>query len=261
MKNYLLLILCIWQLQIHGQDISNYDKPPVFPGCETKAIEALKPCFIQKVSQRVYDNFEVPQIVNDENYNGDIVVLFEVDAEGNFIILYVDAIYEALKSEARRVFGAFPKIRPATYNGNPTYTQYSFKIRIPLTEPGAQVIQAETNAISEIERKAKAEFDSITASIKPYEDMEFESQLNIPFTHQYYSKFDRNLNLIGTNSHTASKPYMYEDIARYYDFKAAKDALVKPNSTWGGRKLFNEHLVQLQSDAYWFTIDPILTFR
>ena len=121
MKNFLLLILCICQLQIYGQDISNYDKPPVFPGCESHNIDSIGTCFVQKVSERVYEEFEIPDIVEDENYNGDIVVLFEVDAEGKFVVLYVDAVYAELKAEARRVFGEFPKIKPATYNGNPTY--------------------------------------------------------------------------------------------------------------------------------------------
>jgi len=161
MRNFFLLILCILYLQVNAQDISGYDKPPVFPECETEDIEDIRSCFIQKVSQFVFENFKVPQIVNDENYKGDIVVLFEVDADGNFIVLYVDAIYEDLKDETRRVFGEFPKIKPPTYNGKPTYKQYSFQVKIPLSDPAANTLQEQVNTISEIERKAKTEFDSI----------------------------------------------------------------------------------------------------
>ena len=261
MKKFFLLILCIIQVNVFAQDISNYEKPPVFPDCETQSIENLKTCFSQKVSEFVFRNFKVPQIVTDENYIGNIVVLFEVDAEGNFIILYVDAIYDELKTEAKRVFSELPKIKPATHNGRPIYKQYSFQINIPLSNPETSQIEENKNAISEIERKAKTEFDSVTASIKPYEDLEYKSQLNIPFTHQTYLKFDRNMNLIGTNSHTSSKPYVYQDVSRYYDFEAEKDALTKSTSTWAGRKFFNEHLVQLQSKDYWFTIDPIFDLQ
>lgn len=147
MRNLFLLILCTIYLQVNAQDISGYDKPPVFPECETEDIEDLKACFIQKVSQFVFVNFKVPQIVKDENYNGDIVVLFEVDADGNFIVLYVGAIYEALKEETRRVFGELPKIRPSTYNGKPTYKQYSFQVKIPLTDPATNTLQEAVNTI------------------------------------------------------------------------------------------------------------------
>ena len=65
------------------------------------------------------------------------------------------------------------------------------------------------------------------------------------------------MNLIGTNSHTASKPFVYDDVSKYYDFQAQNDALKKEANTWTGRKLWNEHLVQLEGNDYWFTIDPI----
>ena len=266
MKKFFLLILCVVQINIFAQDIAEYEKSPVFPECETQSIQSLKSCFNQKVTQFVFSNFKVPQIVTDENYIGDIVVLFEVDVEGNFVVLYVDAIYDELKTEAKRLFGELPKIKPATYNGRAIYKQYSFQIKIPLVEPTSNQLnennlKTNTNTISEIERQAKKEYDSINTSLVPYEDLEYKSQLNVPFTHQGYSKFDRNLNLVGTNSHTASKPFVYQDVSHYYDFDAHKKELTKSTSTWAGRKLFNEHLVQLQGKDYWFTIDPIFDFQ
>ena len=266
MKKFFLLIFCTIQLNIFAQDIAEYEKPPVFPECETQTFESLKTCFNQKVSQFIFNKFKVPQIVTDENYKGDIVVLFEVDAKGNFIVLYVDAIYDELKTEAKRVFGELPKIKPATYNARPIYKQYSFKIDIPLVNPKSSKLnennlKTDAYKISEIERQAKKEYDSISSSLVSYEDLEYKSQLNIPFTHQGYAKFDRNLNVIGTNSHTASKPFIYQDVSNYYDFEAEKKALKKTTSTWAGRKLFNEHLVQVQSKDYWFTIDPIFDFQ
>jgi hypothetical protein len=248
-----------------AQDIANYEKPPVFPDCENKKIEFLNSCFNQIVSQFVYNNFKIPQIVTNKNYKGDIIVLFEVDAKGNFIVLYVDAIYNELKTEAKRVFGKLPKIKPATYNARAIYKQYSFKINIPLVNPASvqlnNSLKESSNAISEIERKTKNEYDSINNSLVPYNDLEYKSQLNIPFTHQAYSKFDRNLNLVGTNSHTASKPFIYQDVSTYYDFVAENEKLKKSVSTWAGRKLFNEHLVQVQSKDYWFIIDPIFDLQ
>ena len=62
-------------------------------------------------------------IVSNENYKGEVVVLFEVDTTGLFKVIYVDAMYDTLKTEVKRVFSTFPKIEPATYNGRKTYKQ------------------------------------------------------------------------------------------------------------------------------------------
>jgi hypothetical protein len=266
MKKFFLLILCAIQYNVFAQDVPEYEKSPVFPECETQTIQSFRDCFYQNVSQFVFNTFQIPQIVKDENYTGQIVVLFEVDAKGNFIVLYVDSTYKELETEARRVFGALPKIKPATYNGRATYKQYSFQIDIPLRVPELKDVKennlkANINAISEIERHAKKEYDSVNNSLVPYEDLEYKSQLNIPFTHQAYSRFDRNLNVVGTNSHTSSKPFIYEEVSKYYDFDANKKALMKDKKTWMGRKLFNEHMVQLQSKDYWLTIDPIFDLQ
>ena len=69
------------------------------------------------------------------------------------------------------------------------------------------------------------------------------------------------MNLIGTNSHTASKPFVYEAVSNYYDFEAEQERLKKQTETWGGKKLWNEHLVELQGEDYWFTVDPILDLQ
>jgi hypothetical protein len=265
MNKLFLLILSFISLNVFAQDLQDYEKHPVFPVCESEDIQNLKACFNNQVTQYVFQNFNVPQIVTDENYTGSMVVLFEVDTNGNFVVLYVDAIYEHLIAEANRVFSGLPKIKPATYNGKPTYKQYSYTINIPLKDPSiksqSDTIKDKPNAISEIERQAKTEYDSVNASIKSYEDLEYKSQLNIPFVHNTYSRFDRSMNLLGTNSHTASKPYMYEEVSKYYDFKAKKDELLMDSEAWWKRKLFNEHLVQLQGKDYWFTINPIFDLQ
>ena len=265
MKHYFLLVFGFVQITVFAQDISDFEKPPVFPECNNEDVANLKNCFYNQLSQFIFTNFKVPQIVQDENYNGEVVVLFEVNAKGNFVVIYTDAIYDELKQETKRVFGELPKIEPASYNSITTFKQYSYHIKIPLVNPEEQSLQDVTaindNQISELEQLAKSEYDNVNKALKSYQDKEFSSQLNIPFTHQSYSKFDRNLNLIGTNSHTASKPFMYEDVAQYYDFNAQKEALAKQGDAWWTKKLFNEHLVQVQSKDYWFTLDPIFDFQ
>ena len=235
-----------------------FEKPPLFTHCEEIALQSQQKCFDETVFHLVFENFKVPQKVVDDKYIGETVVLFEVDTLGHFKVIYVDAMYDELKTESKRVFAQFPKIKPGTYNGKPTYKQYSIKIEIPLVEYVVNTSDLKKqNEISKIELAAKLEIDSVNNAIVPFEEKTFSSQLNIPFTHFDYSKFDRNMKLVGANSHTASKPFLYEEVSTYYDFKAENEKVQKTTTTWAARKLWNEHLVQLQGKDYWFTIDPI----
>ncbi|MBT8260905.1 MAG: gliding motility protein RemB, partial [Bacteroidia bacterium] len=183
-------------------------------------------------------------------------------AEGNFVVLYVDAIYDELKTKARLVFAELPKIKPATYNGNPTYKQFSYEIKIPLVTASENAInETQKSDVSELEKLAKSEFDNINKELNTFNDEAFKSQLNIPFTHQFYSNFDRNINLVGTNMHTASKPFLYHDVSNYYNFSEAKNSLTKETESWWKRKLLNENLVQIKGENYWFTVDPIFDLQ
>ena len=262
MNKFILLISLFVVFNSYTQEDVSYEKWPVFPECENLEIEQHKSCFNQQLSQFIFENFEVPEIVEKDNYKGNVVVLFEVDTEGNFVVLYVDAIYDELKTKAKLVFAELPKIKPATYNGNPTYKQFSYEIKIPLDSPSENAInETKKKEVSELEKLAKEEFEIINNELQKFEDEAFKSSLNIPFTHQYYSKFDRNINLVGTNMHTASKPFLYEDISSYYNFSEAKNSLVKETESWWKRKLLNEHLVQIKGKDYWFTVDPIFDLQ
>src|SRR5690606_9847693 len=266
MKHLFSLLLLILTLNLFAQEQNFYEKPPVFPDCSEVEVSLLKQCFDTQIFSLVLKNFQVPEDVTKENYKGDVFVLFEVDTKGNFKVVYVDATYKSLKEEVQRVFGEFPKIQPATYNGNAIYKQYSITIKIPL---GSQSINSDSlsleekqaKEISKLDAAAKTEFDSVNKSLVPFKNEAYSSQLNIPFTHSYYAKFDRSMNLVGTNSHTASKPFMFDEVSSYYDFNAEKEALKKETQTWAGKKLWNEHLVQLQGKDYWFALDPIFDLQ
>lgn len=258
MKQLIALLLLLVQYCLFSQNTSFNEKPPVFPDCEGQPLVSQQQCFDNHVFQLISDNFKVPQKVTEDNYKGELVVLFEVDKTGQFKVVYVDAMYDELKAEAKRVFALFPKITPGTYNGNPTFKQYSMPIKIPLENKPVKTTDLRTdNEISQLEKEAKSEFEKVNKSLQSFTDKAYSSQLNIPFTHTDYSRFDRSMNLIGTNSHTAAKPFVYNEVSKYYDFEAQNDALKKETNTWVGKKLWNEHLVQLEGNDYWFTIDPI----
>lgn len=249
----------------YAQNVLTYEKPPMFSACDSEVVAQLKSCFNFTLNTHIYENFKVPQIVEDESYEGDIQLLFEVNNKGEFKIIYSDAIYEELITESKRVFDALPKIQPATYNGKPTFVQYSIAIAIPLVKPvqkvDVSVDEAQLTQNDSLNATLSDEFDVLAAELKPYEKLEYSSELNIPFTHSYYARFDAEMNVIGANSHTAAKPFLYSDVERYYDIKAEKESLAKDTDSWLGRKLFNEHLVAVQGKDYWFTVDPIIDLQ
>ena len=265
MKRIVLFAILLTTTFGYTQTLLTYEKSPVFQQCDSVAVDQLKSCFNFTLNTFIYENFEIPQIVSDESYVGNVKILFEVNKEGEFKAIYTDAIYEELKTESKRVFDLLPKIQPATYNGNPTFVQYSISIAIPLTQPVEEILKP-TDEIKLTEKDSlnailSNEFDNVDKAITDYEKLEYSSELNVPFTHSYYARFDDEMNAIGTNSHTAAKPFVYSDVARYYDIKAEKESLAKDTDTWIGRKVFNEHLVEIQSENYWFTVDPILDLQ
>ncbi|GGD19153.1 gliding motility protein RemB [Hyunsoonleella pacifica] len=263
MKQFVALLLFICYHTAFSQNEDIYEKPPVFPECSNIAIDSLQQCFNKHVFQHVKDNFKVPQNVIDEDYKGKIVVLFEVDTIGTFKVMYVDALYDELKQETQRVFDLFPKITPATYSGRKTFRQYSIPIQIPI-EDFKLSSSKNTQEVNQIEQEAlatKQEFDSVNSTLKSYTNKALRSQLNIQFTHSDYARFDRAINLVGTNSHTAQKPFLYENVSKYYDFEAERKTLTKDAETWAGKKIWNEHLVQIEGKDYWFTIDPIFDLQ
>lgn len=234
------------------------EKFPVFPNCENLDDKKLENCFYKEVQDFVFQNFEIP--ANQTNYKGQVKVLFEVDAEGVFKVIYVNAVNDELSTEAKRVFGKFPKIVPSTYNGKPTYSKYTISIDIPLKSSGQLAAEALAAAeiVKEVE-KPMTELDSIV--YKKYHNPEFESHLNIPFSHSYYAQFDGAMNQVGSNNHTASKPFTYAEVSKYYNLKAVNESLQKNVSTWLGRKLWNENLVQIQGEDYWLALNPILDLQ
>lgn len=259
MKTCIAILLLFQSVITLAQDPLYFQKPPVFETCNTVNDTLLQSCFDTTVYKIINDNFTVPDTLTAKAFTGEVVLLFEVDSSGNFKYIYADAMYESLKTEAKRVLTLFPKVTPATYNGTPHFKQYSVTIPIPLQPYQSKAGLNEVASINE--PVVSNEIDSISKSLKHRTKKQFKSTLNIPFSHSYYSKFDQSVNQIGQNSHTASKPLLYEDVVRYYDFEAEDKKLQKDKSSWFGRKIWNEHLVEIEGNDYWFLFDPILDLQ
>lgn len=235
------------------------EKFPVFPNCENLDNKELEKCFYTQLQEFVFNNFQVPDNLKQNNYKGTVKLLFEVDTTGTFKILYVDAIYPELIKESKRVFGVLPKVKPPTFNGNPTYSKYTFKIAIPLYNQKDTIVKDEATIIRENRDKELTEFDSIV--YKKFDNPVLTSHLNIPLSHSFYAQFDDEINQVGSNNHTASKPLTYSEVSKYYDLKAENQKLMKNKEGWWGKKLWNEHFFQVQGEDYWLTLNPIVDLR
>ena len=262
-KSFLALLLFVFTAVSYAQDngsSSSAERVPVFRGCENLGGIALENCFYNKVQSFVFQNFIVPENLLKNNFKGDVKVLFEVDVTGVFKVIYVNAVDQNLIQEAKRVFTKFPKIKPATYNGKAIYAQYNITIAIPLKNPDVVIAtDAEVRVQSQPDAKKLTELESIV--YKKYNSPELISSLRIPFSHSTYAQFDGELNQVGSNNHTASKPYSYAEVSKYYDIQAANQKLNKNSLSWWSKKLFNENLVEIQGEGYWFTLNPIIDLQ
>ncbi len=245
----------------YSQTINNYEKYPVFPACEMTEISELPECFKENVQERFSASFKMPEIIEKDNYEGRMDILFEVTKEGRFKVIFANAAYAELKEEVEKVFGEFPVIIAATFDGKSVYTQYAMQVLVPSLEWVKP--KADTENAKEPKNKLEAaamEYDSIV-NLGGGNAKKYKSGLNIPFTHQNYAKFDYNVNIVGANSHTAVKPYSYSDVSKYYDLEASVSLLQKDKKTWLGKKFWNEHLVAFEGKDYWFTADVVVDLQ
>ena len=245
------LILLITLTSISQNATASFEKYPVFKECENTQIDSLESCFNFTIKEFIFKNFKTPEIVSEENYKGKAEVFFEISKEGEFKVLYVDAVYNDIKEETKRVFSLLPKITPATYNGEPTYVQFTLPFLIPLKEPQyeALVDEEKTTTANSIN-----EYDDIEKYT--YTNEEYISNLNIPLSSQNYSRFDAAINKVGTNSHTSQKPFIYSEVNKYYNFELENQKILKKKTSWLGRKWWNEHMFTYKGKDFWFTVDP-----
>lgn len=261
-KKIAIVFLVFWSFVANSQNKLS-EQFPVFPNCEGKQSKELEICFYNEVQTFVYNNFQVPE--NMKSAKTVVVVLFEVNENGNFKVQYVDANDESLVAESKRVFSKLPKINPSTYAGNPTYSKYSIRIPIPLQNPAEipflEVTPSKNSALSTKANSQKelTEIDSL--KYNKFQNPQFKSHLSIPLSHSYYSQFDAAMNQVGANNHTVSKPYTFSEVSKYYNLEDANTKLMKNKTTWWGKKLWNENMVQIQGEDYWFTLNPIFDLQ
>ncbi len=99
--NKLFLSFIIFPLFVFSQETNikqgfTSEQFPIFPGCENLQAKKLENCFYKEVQDFVYANFEIPADLKQNNYKGEVKVLFEVDANGEFKVIYVNTANDAI---------------------------------------------------------------------------------------------------------------------------------------------------------------------
>src|SRR6056297_3592559 len=133
MKNYLFLLVLLSAINLKSQAQSNTQRFPEFSQCANIDFDNKELCFKNTLREFILDNYNVPPEIIKEEYEGKVIVVFEVDKSGDFQIIYTEAAYTDLKEEMQRVFDLLPQIKPATYNARPVFVQFKMPVKIPLS--------------------------------------------------------------------------------------------------------------------------------
>lgn len=251
-KIFLSILLLFSSISVFSQ----IEKYPVFKECDAVSISELADCFRNQVKTAVISEFKVPENLKTDKFKATTNIIFLVDTSGNFKVIYVNSPYKELKEEIERVFDTLPKIIPAKYNNHAIEMQFVFPLKIPLEDNIEEVITKKEVVVAIPEHKEELTLDVPKTTLFP----EHKSELNIPLTHATYNAYDSYLNKAG-NSHTAVKPYLYNEVSEFVDLDSLKNKLITPKSTWFGRKLLNEHMAYVQGKDFWFTIDPVVDLQ
>ncbi len=251
-KLFLSFLAILFSISVFSQ----IEKYPVFKDCDSVGISELAACFRNQVKSALLAEFKIPENLKKDYFKATVNIIFLVDASGNFKVIYVNSPYIELKEEIERVFATLPTITPAKYNNHAIEMQFVFPLKIPLEDNAEEVITEKVVLAEVLKPKEDVIVDKPKTTLFP----EHKSELNIPFTHTMYNAYDAYLNN-AENSHTAVKPYLYNEVSEYVDLDALKNKLITPKSTWFGRKLLNEHMAYVQGKDFWFTINPMVDLQ
>lgn len=250
MKKNLFTLCSLIAITCFGQNSTLLNNYPRFEACIEVSASEQENCFRREFQKMLYTHYKEPEITSNEEYKGVVSIIFEVDKEGVFNIIYVEAEQEEIRQAFESAFTKMPQIQPATHNGRATFFQFRTLLQLPLNAN----FQEKTDGIMQPKRKAiQDEYQKIVNL--PYQNKQTSSALNIPLSHEFYNRFDMGMNLIGTNAHTAFKPFKYNEVKPYYDIAQENEKLFYDKITWFGRKFFNENTARIQGENYWFTFD------
>ena len=108
---------------------------PIFPGCEGLSQAKAKACFQQKMNDHIRTHFKYPQNALDLGLQGRVSVMFVIDKDGNITGIRSRGPEKILETEAERIVGLLPKMKPGMQRGSPVKVTYAvpifFKYKAP----------------------------------------------------------------------------------------------------------------------------------
>jgi len=227
---------------------------PKFDNCHSLSGVELKNCFYEQVSNHFYAAFasDSLRLAQDK-----VHLLFDIDEKGNKSVFHLNVTSKQIKEKVLEVFKSLPKTKAGTFDGQPNKQRFTVVLNFPLEKPIVEEKPIAQTTLKALKLdKEHSEYDNIV--YQPFDSPMYESHIQLPFTHQNYALFDAWLNQVGTNNHTSSKPYSYQDVQKYFDLKNHNQKLMKVTDSWISKKWWNENLVRIQGEGYWFTLDPVM---
>lgn len=89
-------------------------------------------------------------------------------------------------------------------------------------------------------------------------------QYFFPMNYEYRQFIEPSLQSDSSHLHTAMQPYLISDLERHFSVDSCLDINLSDKkfySTWVGKKLRNEHLIDIEKDELKLMIDPLFNFQ
>lgn len=223
--------------------IAQLEQPVRLETCNQNDLIEVENCFYSSITADFNKAFKFPESLAKTDYPNEFSVVFLATKSGTFEVLYISPPNEIIAEEINRVFATFPSFQPATYNKHPIDKQYV------LPYPN---IEKDTIVVVEkipLEKKKTQHTKLVLANNK------VRSTLQIPLSHATYSGLS-NFEF-ASQTHTAVKPYTYVSVSQYENLDSIQNNLSKDKKSWLGRKFWNENMLRVEGENYWFNLDPI----
>lgn len=101
---------------------------PIWPGCEKRPKSARRNCFEEQIKKHIKKNFRYPEIAQEMGIQGQVLVVFVIDAEGQIVNIRMRGPDKNLENEAKRIIELLPKMTPGRQRGRAVRVPYSIPI-------------------------------------------------------------------------------------------------------------------------------------
>ena len=98
---------------------------PIWPGCESDNVSERDACFDKKLIEHIIANYKYPANEYEKNIEGQVIVTFNINEEGNVEIISVTGGNKGLQEEARRNISLIPNMKSGMLGGKPRAIKYT----------------------------------------------------------------------------------------------------------------------------------------